>query len=116
MPLIKTFEQRRFSAHGPVPRPVSMGRGLAVMLLCLQAGQTIVAPPGDEAETVFTVLDGEGQVREGESTHAVGPGDVVHVLPGEDKALVAGAGRFTVVGVRRLERRGAPPASGSERA
>ncbi|HEX7040138.1 MAG TPA: hypothetical protein VF202_08510 [Trueperaceae bacterium] len=115
MPLIKAMEQRRFSEHGPVPRPVSMGRGLAVMLLCLQSGQTIVAPEGDGAETVFTVLDGEGQVREGTATHDVGPGDVVHVLPGEDKALVAGAGRFTVVGVRRLERR-APSQSGSERA
>jgi len=105
VPLVKALEQRRFSEHGPVPRPVSMGRGLAVMLLCLQAGQTIVAPPGDEAETVFTVLDGEGLVREGATSHAVGPGDVVHVMPGEDKALVAVAGRFTVVGVRRLERR-----------
>ncbi len=106
MPLIKAMEQRRFSDLGPVPRPVSMGDGLAVMLLCLQSGQTIAAPQGDDAETVFTVLDGEGQVREGGATHAVGPGDVVHVLPGEDKALVAGDGRFTVVGVRRLERRG----------
>ena len=101
----KPLELRRFSEHGPVPRPVSMGSGMAVMLLCLRSGQSLVAPQGDEAETVFTVLDGEGQVREGEALHTVAAGDVVHVLPGEDKALIAGAGTFTVLGVRRLERR-----------
>ena len=96
MPLIKPLELRRFSEHGPVPRPVSMGSGMAVMLLCLRSGQSLVAPQGD---------DGEGQVREGEALHTVAAGDVVHVLPGEDKALIAGAGTFTVLGVRRLERR-----------
>ena len=109
MPLINALAQRRFSEHGPVPRPVSMGHGMAVMLLCLQSGQSIVAPAGDAAETVFTVIDGQGTVLEGEAAHAVGPGDVVHVLPGDDKALIAGEGRFTVLGVRRLERRAASP-------
>lgn len=105
MPLLKPLEQRRFSEHGPVPRPLSMGTGLAVMLLCLQSGQTLVAPQGDEAETVFTVLDGDGSVREGTSTHSVQAGDVVHVMPGEDKSLIAGQGTFTVLGVRRLAER-----------
>ncbi len=105
MPLIQPLEQLRFSEHGPVPRPVSMGTGLAVMLLCLQAGQSLVAPQGDDAETVFTVLEGEGSVREGGVTHAVTAGDVVHVLPGDDKSLIAGEGRFAVLGVRRLAER-----------
>ena len=106
MPLLKPLDQRRFSEHGPVPRPLSMGRGLAVMLLCLQSGQSLVAPEGDEAETVFTVLDGEGSVRDGTDTHEVSAGDVVHVMPGDDKSLIAGAGKFTVLGVRRLVERG----------
>ncbi|HEX7001786.1 MAG TPA: hypothetical protein VF164_08825 [Trueperaceae bacterium] len=105
MPLLKPLEQRRFSEHGPVPRPLSMGSGLAVMLLCLQSGQTLVAPQGDEAETVFTVLDGDGSVREGTTTHPVRAGDVVHVMAGDDKSLVAGEGTFTVLGVRRLAER-----------
>lgn len=105
MPLLKPLDQRRFSEHGPVPRPLSMGDGLAVMLLCLQSGQSLVAPQGDGAETVFTVLDGEGSVKEGSETHSVRTGDVVHVMPGEDKSLIAGEGRFTVLGVRRLAER-----------
>ena len=105
MALLKPLDQRRFSEHGPVPRPLSMGDGLAVMLLCLQSGQSLVAPQGDDAETVFTILDGEGSVKEGPATHPVRTGDVVHVMPGDDKSLIAGDGRFTVLGVRRLAER-----------
>ncbi|MDZ7706806.1 MAG: hypothetical protein U5J97_02720 [Trueperaceae bacterium] len=39
---------------------------------------------------------------EGERRHAVEAGDVVHVAAGIQKALVAGAGTFTVLGVRSL--------------
>lgn len=102
MPLTRTSEGRRFSQAGPVPRPLSVGEGLAAMLLCLQDGQCLQAPESDDAETVFTVLDGEGFVTDGDDRFAVAPGDVVHVLPGRSKGLEAGDGRFTVLGVRRL--------------
>lgn len=99
---MRPLEGRRFSEAGPVPRPLSVGDGLAAMLLCLQSGQLLQAPESDGAETVFTVLDGSGFVTDGDERYAVSPGDVVHVLPGRSKALEAGEGRFTVLGVRRL--------------
>lgn len=102
MPLSRALEGRRFSQAGPVPRPLSVGDGLAAMLLCLQDGQRLQAPGSDDAETVFTVLDGAGFVTDGDERFAVNAGDVVHVLPGRRKALQAGDGRFTVLGVRRL--------------
>lgn len=102
MPLTRALEGRRFSRAGPVPRPLSVGEGLAAMLLCLQDGQRLQAPESDDAETVFTVLDGSGYVTDGGERFAVAAGDVVHVLPGRCKALEAGEGRLTVVGVRRL--------------
>lgn len=102
MPLMHALEKRAFSDAGPVPRPLSIGEGLAAMLLCLQAGQRLEAPADDEAETVFTVLDGGGYVVDGYERFAAVAGDVVHVLPGRAKALEAGSGTFTVLGVRRL--------------
>lgn len=102
MPLTRALEGRRFSEAGPVPRPLSVGEGLAAMLLCLQHGQRLQAPAGDDAETVFTVLDGDGFVIDGEERLTVARGDVVHVLPGRARALEAGDGPFTVLGVRRL--------------
>jgi len=102
MPLTRALEARRFSEAGPVPRPLSVGDGLAAMLLCLQDGQRLAAPASDEAETVFTVLDGSGFVTDGDERFPVAAGDVVHVLAGREKALEAGEGRFTVLGVRRL--------------
>lgn len=102
MPLSRTAEGRRFSDAGPVPRPLSVGDGLAAMLLCLRDGQQLRAPEGDDAETVFTVLEGAGFVQDGDECFAVAAGDVVHVLPGRRKALEAAGGTFTVLGVRRL--------------
>jgi len=102
VPLIKALEQRRFSDRGPVPRPLNVGDGLAVMLLCLQGEQSIVAPSDDGAETVFTVVAGSGVIREGEQEYTVGTGDVVHVPPGAQKALLARGEQFTVLGVRRM--------------
>lgn len=102
MPLIRALELQRFSDRGPVPRPVSMGDGVAVMLLCLQNGQQLVAPDNDAAETVFTVISGSGQVREGDEVHQVSVGDVVHVMARVPKSLEAGEGTFTVLGVRRM--------------
>lgn len=102
MPLFRTNDLRRYSEAGPVPRPLSVGKGVAVMLLCLQDSQQLVAPDDDRAETVFTVLDGKGTVREGDELHEVGPGDVVHVKAGVPKALIAGDGTFTVLGLRRM--------------
>jgi len=102
MPLTRTQEQARFSDAGPVPRPLSLGERMVAMLLCLQDGQRLVAPESDGAETIFTVLQGEGHVREGAERHAVRVGDVVHVLPGTAKALEAGTGKLVVLGVRAL--------------
>ncbi len=86
-----------------------MGDGIAVMLLCLQNGQKIIAPEGDVTETVFTVLEGSGFIREDAERHAVSVGDVVHILPGSKKALIAGDGTFTVLGTRRLKGKSSAP-------
>lgn len=102
MPLTRALEGRQFSEAGPVPRPLSVGEGLAAMLLCLRSGQRLQAPESDDAETVFTVLDGTGTVLDGDRRFDVAVGDVVHVLPGRAKALEAGESTFTVLGVRRL--------------
>lgn len=102
MPLIRTSERRRFLDAGPFPQALQVGERQAVMLLCLQNGQELVAPPGDLVETTFAVLGGSGWVVEGDERHAVGEGDVVHVAPGVAKALVAGEATFTVLGVRAL--------------
>lgn len=103
MPLHTPLDQARYSKRGPVPRPLSVGPGLAVMLLCLQNGQELVAPEDDRTETVFTVLEGEGFITEGSERHPVSAGDVVHVLPDSAKTLTAGEGTFTVLGTRRLK-------------
>ncbi len=103
MPLLEPLEMTRYSEHGPVPRPLSMGDGLAIMLLCLQDGQELVAPAGDMTETVFTVLAGSGFVQEDEERFVVTAGSVVHILPGSRKALLAAEGTFTVLGIRRLK-------------
>lgn len=102
MPLIKPMERVRFSERGPVPRPLHMGEGMVVMLLCLQKGQELIAPENDLTETVFTVLEGSGFIMENDERHPVTTGDVVHIMPGSTKALIAGEGTFTVLGTRRL--------------
>lgn len=107
MPLIHALARRAFSERGPRPQALNVGENQAVMLLCLQNGQELHAPPSDASETVFAVLEGEGSVVEGEERHDVAAGDVVHILPGTQKALVAGAGTLTVLGVRHLAGRAA---------
>ncbi|HRN19253.1 MAG: cupin domain-containing protein [Trueperaceae bacterium] len=102
MPLFKTSEVARFSERGPVPRPLNVGEHMAVMLLCLQKHQQIVAPESDGAETIFTVLEGSGTITEDDRVYEVAAGDIVHVKPGSQKSLEAGEGTFTVVGVRQL--------------
>ncbi len=103
MPLLHPLAQLRYSERGPVPRPLHMGDGMVVMLLCLQDGQELRAPDSDTAETVFTVLEGSGYIHEGEEVHTVGPGDVVHIMPGTTKSLVAAEGPFAVLGTRRMK-------------
>ena len=105
MPLLEPLQHAKYSERGPVPRPLSMGEGLAVMLLCLQDGQELIAPETDHTETLFTVLVGKGFIREDDPLHTVARGDVVHILPGSRKALIAGPGTFTVLGTRRLKGR-----------
>lgn len=102
MPLLKPLDLLRFSERGPVPRPLHMGDGMVVMLLCLQNGQQLVAPDNDLTETIFTVLQGNGFIQENDERHPVAVGDVVHVMPGSTKALIAGEGTFAVLGTRRL--------------
>lgn len=102
MPLLKPLELVRFSERGPVPRPLHMGDCMVVMLLCLQNGQEIIAPDNDLTETIFTVLEGDGFIQEDDERHPVEVGDVVHVMPGSTKALIAGEGTFAVLGTRRL--------------
>lgn len=102
MPLIRTGERTRFLAGGPYPQALQVGERQAVMLLCLQRGQELAAPAGDGAETTFVVLGGAGVIVEGDERHAVATGDVVHVPPGATKALVAGEGTFSVLGVRAM--------------
>ena len=55
MPLLKPLTQVRYSERGPVPRPLNMGEGMVVMLLCLQDHQELIAPENDLTETIFTV-------------------------------------------------------------
>lgn len=105
MPLLKPLEAQRFSEHGPLPQALSVGENLAVMLLCLQSGQELTAPEGDTSETLFHVLEGEGTVRDGDEHHPVQANGTVHVMPGSSKALVAGEGTLTVMGVRHLRGR-----------
>lgn len=102
MSLLKPLERQRFSPRGPVPQALSVGENLAVMLLCLEAGQELVAPEGDAAETLFHVLEGEGFVRDGDARHAVRAFDTVHIAPGTPKSLVAGGVPLTVMGVRHM--------------
>jgi quercetin dioxygenase-like cupin family protein len=97
------MDHAKYSERGPVPRPLNMGDGLVDMLLCLQEGQELIAPRNDLTETVFTVLEGHGFIMEDEQRHAVEVGDVVHILAGSTKALIAGEGTFTVLGTRRLK-------------
>lgn len=103
MPHLNALSDTAFSDAGPLPHVVHVGPGLASMVLCLRAGQTLDAPPEDATETVFAVLSGRGSVREGERTHEVAAGDVVHVLPGGRKGLRA-LEDLVVLGVRRLAR------------
>lgn len=105
MPHVRALEKRQFSEAGPLPQVLSVGENLAVMLLCLQQGQELRAPEGDGSETLFSVLSGEGLVIEGKTRHAVAAGDVVHVMPGETKALIAADGEMSVLGVRHLKGR-----------
>jgi len=102
VPLIRTVDRARFLDAGPFPQALRIGDRQALMLLCLQNAQELVAPADDRAETTFVVVSGDGFVVEGEERHAVEAGDVVHVAAGIQKALVAGAGTFTVLGVRSL--------------
>ena len=103
MPHLNAVTGTAFSDAGPLPHVVHVGPGLASMVLCLRAGQTLDAPPEDGTETVFAVLSGRGSVLEGATTHEVSVGDVVHVLPGARKGLRA-LDDLVVLGVRRLTR------------
>lgn len=99
---MRALARRAFLKEGPYPQALHVGDAQAVMLLCLQERQELRAPESDANATTFVVLDGDGSVIEGEERHTVETGDVVHVASGKSKALIAGAGTFTVLGVRSL--------------
>lgn len=105
MALIHTCTRKSFSDAGPSLQVLSVGQHFAVTLLCLQKGQELAASEGDVAETIFSVISGKGTVLEGEARHEVEVGDVVHILLGQPKVLIAGDGTFAVLGVRHLRRR-----------
>lgn len=105
MPLIHALERRKFLDKSPVPQVLNMGSNLATMLLGLKDGQELRAPESDVTETVFCVLSGEGEILEGETRHPVKAGDVVHIPAGETKALIAGDGEMSVLGVRHVKGR-----------
>ncbi len=102
MPLIRALECQCFSERGPRPQVLHMGDHIAVMLLCLQDGQELRAPEGDATETLFCVLAGDGEIVEGDERHRVEVGDVVVVPAGTQKAVVAGGGILSVLGVRHM--------------
>lgn len=103
MPLIRALQRCSYLDSGPAPQVLSVGPNLAIMLICLQNGQEMEAPPGDQSETVFSVLSGAGFVREGDERHPVVVGDIVHIPSGGRKALVAGDGQLSVLGIRHLK-------------
>lgn len=105
MPLVHALTRQKFSDAGPVPQVLNMGKRQAVMLLCLQKEQELRAPESDTAETLFYVLAGSGRILEGEVEHQVEHGDVVHIPLGTSKALIAGSGTFSVLGVRAMKER-----------
>lgn len=49
MPLIRSRERARFLDEGPFPQAIQIGERQALMLLCLQDAQELVAPSGDRA-------------------------------------------------------------------
>ena len=103
MPRLNAIAGTGFSDAGPLPHVVHVGPGLASLVLYLRAGQTLDAPADDATETVFAVLSGRGHVLEGDASHEVATGDVVHVPPGARKGLRA-LDDLIVLGVRRLTR------------
>lgn len=103
MPRLNALAEPSFSDAGPLPHVVHVGPGMASLVLYLRAGQALDAPDGDATETVFTVLRGRGRVVEGDTSHDVAVGDVVHVPPGTRKGLRA-IDDLVVLGVRRLGR------------
>lgn len=106
MPRVSAYAMRKFSEAGPLPQVLNLGPSFAVMLVCLQDHQELRAPEGDRAETVFTVLAGAGFVLEGDVRHEVEAGDVVHVMPGERKGLIAAGGELSIIGVRHVAQGG----------
>jgi len=105
MPLMHALERQTFSDAGPMPQVLNVGKNLAVMLLCLQAGQELRAPESDGAETLFCVLAGAGTILEGDKEHTAEVGDIVHIPVNTPKALIAQGNTFTVLGVRVLKGR-----------
>lgn len=102
VPRVWVLIKRKFLDAGPRSQLLSLRQGLAVMLLSLKDHQKLRAPDEDTAKTVFTVLSGTGFVQEGDTRHVVQLGKVVHVLPGERKALIAAGAELSILGVRCL--------------
>ena len=82
----RTYDEERFSTSG-------VFRSDRAKVVCgyFEPGQFIpVHAP--ESDVVVTVQSGTGTVREGDTDHAVAPGDVVVVEAGTERGVKAGEG------------------------
>ncbi|MFB6073564.1 MAG: cupin domain-containing protein [Haloarculaceae archaeon] len=84
----RAYDDERFTA-----RTIHETERQKVVLGYFEPGQFIPVHAPD-SDVAITVLSGEGVVREGETTHAVGPGDVVVVPAGTERGVRAGEERL----------------------
>ncbi|WP_433627633.1 cupin domain-containing protein [Halomicrococcus sp. NG-SE-24] len=84
----REYDDEQFSA-----RSVFRSDRMKVVLGYFEPGQFIPVHAPD-SDVAITVQDGRGVVRDGETDHDVGPGDVVVVPAGERRGVKAGDERL----------------------
>jgi quercetin dioxygenase-like cupin family protein len=92
------FDAARFSPDGPVKTDIARTTGSKIVLVCLEAGQTIPPHPEPYA-VVFVVLQGEGVITSGTVEHPVSPLHLVAVGRGEDRGIRC-THRLVLLGIR----------------
>jgi quercetin dioxygenase-like cupin family protein len=92
------FDATRFSPDCPVKIDLAETAGSKIVLVCLEAGQTIPAHPEPYA-VVFVVLQGEGIITSGTVEHPVSPVHLVAVGKGEDRGIRC-THRMVLLGIR----------------